>query len=64
MQRQSANHADGRCVSTVVSESPIRWHARDRLPIVREESAGRMGIDLLEVVESDLSSPICGTRGV
>ncbi len=37
----------------VVFESPLPRHTRDRLPIVREESARRMGVDLLEVVESD-----------
>jgi hypothetical protein len=49
------NRTDGRCVSTVVFEShEAMAHTRDQFTTLREEFAGRMGMDLLEVGEFDL----------
>ena len=49
------NRADGRCVSTVVFESPEAMaHTRDQFTTLREEFAAKMGMDLLEVAEFDL----------
>ena len=46
---------DGRCVSTVVFEShDAMGHTRDQFTTLREEFAGRMGMDVLEVAEFDL----------
>jgi hypothetical protein len=50
------NRRDGRCVSTVVFESPEAMaHTRDQFPTLREEFAARMRMDLLEVAEFDLA---------
>jgi hypothetical protein len=49
------DRADGRCVSTVVFESQEAMaHTRDQFTTLREEFAGRMGMDLIEVAEFDL----------
>ena len=49
------DRADGRCVSTVVFENhEAMAHTRDQFTTLREEFAGRMGMDLLEVAEFDL----------
>ena len=49
------DRTDGRCVSTVVFESrEAMTHTRDQFSTLREEFAGRMGMDLLEVAEFDL----------
>jgi hypothetical protein len=49
------DRTDGRCVSTVVFEShDAMAHTRDQFSTLREEFAGRMGMDLLEVAEFDL----------
>ena len=49
------DRADGRCVSTVVFENhDAMAHTRDQFTTLREEFAGRMGMDLLEVAEFDL----------
>ena len=49
------DRTDGRCVSTAVFEShEAMAHTRDQFSTLREEFAGRMGMDLLEVVEFDL----------
>jgi hypothetical protein len=49
------DRTDGRCVSTVVFEShEAMAHTRDQFTTLREEFAGRMGMDLLEVAEFDL----------
>jgi hypothetical protein len=50
------NRRDGRCVSTVVFESPEAMaHTRDQFSTLREEFAARMRMDLLEVAEFDLA---------
>jgi hypothetical protein len=49
------DRADGRCVSTVVFEShEAMAHTRDQFTTLREEFAGRMAMNLLEVAEFDL----------
>jgi hypothetical protein len=49
------DRTDGRCVSTVVFEShEAMAHTRDQFTTLREEFAGRMGMDVLEVAEFDL----------
>ncbi len=50
------DRSDGRCVSTVVFEShEAMAHTRDQFTTLREEFAGKMGMDLLEVAEFDLA---------
>jgi hypothetical protein len=50
------NRRDGRCVSTVVFESPEAMaHTRDQFSTLREEFAARMRMDLLVVAEFDLA---------
>jgi heme-degrading monooxygenase HmoA len=50
------DRTDGRCVSTVVFEShEAMAHTRDQFTTLREEFAGKMGMDLLEVAEFDLA---------
>jgi len=49
------DRADGGCVSTVVFDNhEAMAHTRDQFTTLREEFAGRMGMDLLEVAEFDL----------
>ena len=47
---------DGRCASTVVFESrEAMAHTRDQFTTLREEFASRMGMEILEVAEFDLT---------